>query len=127
MPHLKGKNSHSKEQVIGEFFDEWALYQKILKNNYLFHNETHQLLHNLLEHAGNSEFNLLDFGCGDAASMVDALRKTNIKGYYAVDLSQTAIQAAKNNMQSIDCKKYFKTGTLKKKSKSLLKKWIYFW
>ncbi|MDY7013154.1 MAG: ubiquinone biosynthesis protein UbiE, partial [Cyanobacteriota bacterium] len=66
----------SKELSISsnEFFNQqWQLYQKILFNNYMGHQEIYGVLHELLINDLKKPFSLLDLGCGDASFTAQAL------------------------------------------------------
>ena len=53
-----------------EFFNrQWELYQKVLNNNYVGHQEIYDVLHKLLAQ-WSKPFTMLDLGCGDARVLI---------------------------------------------------------
>ncbi len=53
---------------VGEFFTAWAIYRKVLINNYMHHQEIYQAVKDLLaEQWQNRPFKLLELGCGDGS------------------------------------------------------------
>lgn len=99
---------------IQEFFEQWNIYQKIIKFNYLLHRELFTILHNFLNTHGHNPFILLDLGCGDASLMTRALQETNVSQYHGIDVSEVALTYAKNNLETINCKKIWLLGDFAK-------------
>jgi len=95
---------------VKDFFANWALYQKIMAHNYLFHREVYARLQKFLEKDFAQGFSLLDLGCGDASFMAPALKTTRIKQYYGVDLAPEALALARNNLAVLDCNQTFIQG-----------------
>jgi len=96
--------------AVRAFFDQWTLYQKIMHNDYLYHNETYEILHELLSGSFHEPFSVLDLGCGDAFFMAKALFGTLVDRYSGVDISRSALDLARNNMSEIPCSKSFVNG-----------------
>ncbi|MEA5619086.1 class I SAM-dependent methyltransferase [Cronbergia sp. UHCC 0137] len=91
-----------------QFFNQqWKLYQKVLNNNYMGHQEIYNILHELLVNHFPKPFKMLDLGCGDASFTSQALLNTNIVSYLGIDLSVTALEIAKQNMAIMDCETNF--------------------
>lgn len=85
-----------------EFFNnQWKLYQKVLSNNYMKHREFYGVLHDFLVSYFQKPFSLLDLGCGDASFTSQALLKTTIDSYKGIDLSEPALEIARNNIEPI--------------------------
>ncbi len=94
-----------------EFFNEqWKIYQKVLDNNYMGHQEIYSILHGLLANYFQKPFKMLDLGCGDASLTTQALLNTNIAFYHGIDLSVPALEIAKQNMSIIKCHTIFTKG-----------------
>ncbi|NJM73634.1 MAG: class I SAM-dependent methyltransferase [Scytonema sp. RU_4_4] len=109
MTHLKS----SEEASFGpqEFFSEqWKVYQKVLNNNYMGHREVYCRLHELLVSYFQKPFKMLDLGCGDANFTAQALLNTNIASYKGIDLSNPALEIAKQNMAVVQCDTTFIQG-----------------
>jgi ubiquinone/menaquinone biosynthesis C-methylase UbiE len=93
------------------FNDEWKLYQKILNNNYMEHQAIYGAVHNFIVDNWQQEpLRILDIGCGDASFMSRTLLNTNVSFYCALDISDTAISIAQENMKSISCDQKFIQG-----------------
>lgn len=52
-------------------------------------------------------FSFLDLGCGDAATLAPVLASMAVQHYKGVDLSETALALAAENLQSLSCKVEF--------------------
>ncbi|BAZ15794.1 type 12 methyltransferase [Calothrix sp. NIES-4071] len=112
MPDIKQIESNEYEAFHSKkFFNEqWKIYQKLLDNNYIRHQEMYSILHELLVSYFQKPFKMLDLGCGDASLTVDALLNTNIVFYQGIDLSVPALEIAKKNMARIQCHTTFTKG-----------------
>jgi ubiquinone/menaquinone biosynthesis C-methylase UbiE len=98
------KNIQHESLPVEEFFNkQWQIYQKVLKNDYMGHQEIYKILHEFLINHFQKPFKMLDLGCGDASFTTPALLNTNIASYYGVDLSITALEIAKENLKTIGC------------------------
>lgn len=105
------KNDGNSSAYSNEFFNnEWRIYQKILNNNYLRHQEIYSILHQVLVKYFQKSFSMLDLGCGDCTFITQALLNTTITEYQGVDLSESALEIAHSNMVSLDCEKNFIQG-----------------
>ena len=89
---------------VGEFFNAWAIYRKVLDNNYMYHREIYSSLGAWLhEHWATRPFTLLDLGCGDAGFLAVALQDTAISHYTGFDLSDPALALAAENIARLGC------------------------
>jgi cyclopropane fatty-acyl-phospholipid synthase-like methyltransferase len=90
---------------VGEFFNAWAIYRKVLINNYMHHREIYQAITDLLAEQWESRpFKLLDLGCGDASFLAPALQGRAIQHYMGFDLSDPALALAAANIGPLGCK-----------------------
>lgn len=85
-------------------FDLWNTYAKVVASNHMFHSEIGLALDHMLRtrFAGRA-FSMLDLGCGDAATLAPLLEKLALARYKGVDLSQTALSLARENLKGLDC------------------------
>jgi len=90
---------------IKDFFNQWNIYKKVIKHNYMFHREIFQRLEYFINE--HKHQNLLDLGCGDAYHMARILKNSHITNYYGIDLSEIALQEAQQNLATINCDKQF--------------------
>jgi SAM-dependent methyltransferase len=98
--------------VVEELFDsQWQLYNKILDNNYMGHQEIHGALRNFLL-SYSKPFSVLDLGCGNASFISQILLGTNISAYHGIDLSEAALLIAQRNLATIPCTKAFTVGDI---------------
>jgi methylase of polypeptide subunit release factors len=75
-------------------------YQKLVDVDVLSHREVGALLHNTLERSFTAPFSFLDIACGDASQMW-ALAGTKTRHYHGVDLSESALELAANNLKDM--------------------------
>ncbi len=86
------------------FFDAWDTYQKVVTCDYMFHREIGEALNQLLRaHFGGRPFSILDLGCGDAATLTPLLEGLTLQRYKGVDLSETALVLAAENLKTLAC------------------------
>ncbi|WP_423067926.1 class I SAM-dependent methyltransferase [Devosia sp. CN2-171] len=89
--------------TVSVFQDTWAVYRKVVDNNYLFHREAYAALRAQLTGAGVFPFRFLDIACGDATASVDALRGTQLTHYHGIDFSSHALQLAAAALGELGC------------------------
>ncbi len=106
----RGKKSFDCSNAF--FNEQWQLYQKILSNNYMGHQEIYDILHNFLVSYYDKPFKMLDLGCGDASFSSQSLLNTNINSYCGIDLSEAALEIARKNISKLPGKKRFIQGNL---------------
>jgi SAM-dependent methyltransferase len=87
--------------AVREFFDQWALYRKVVDHDYLFHGEAMKALSRWL--AGRRMETFLDLGCGDASFTTGVLAGSGIRYYEGVDLSPVALELARQNAARLGC------------------------
>ncbi len=94
-------NAHKE---VGEFFNAWTIYRKVLTNNYMHHRGIYQTVSTLLaDQRATQPFKLLDLGCGDASFIAQALHGTSIQHYVGFDLSDPALAIAAENIAPLGC------------------------
>jgi hypothetical protein len=92
------------EQRASDFFDVWRTYRKVVDANYMYHSQFSSQIENaLLSQFGGRPFSLLDLGCGDAGILAPVLAATAISRYEGVDLSETALMLAAQNLEILSC------------------------
>ena len=82
-------------------FSSWTLYQKVIRDNYMYHDEMYQALHHALPK--DRALRILDLGCGDAHAISKALSDSNVVAYTGIDLSADALTHARANLNVLDC------------------------
>ena len=85
------------------FSPSWCIYRKVVDNNYLFHREAYERLHNLLIAEIAGPFHFLDVACGDASATVDALKGTQVAHYYGIDVSRSTLDIAEQTLRVLSC------------------------
>ncbi|HXK29798.1 MAG TPA: methyltransferase domain-containing protein [Candidatus Binatia bacterium] len=91
--------------VVGKnFFDEWSVYDQVLDNNYMHHDEIFRDVGRFLaERFDDRPFTLLDLGCGSARHLARALKGRSISRYIGYDLSDVALAHATRNLNGLGC------------------------
>lgn len=80
-----------------EFFQQWAIYQRVIEHNYMHHDEIGQQLDALLE-TMHQAVSIVDLGCGDAELIARTKHPDKIKSYTGVDLSDGALELAREKL-----------------------------
>jgi SAM-dependent methyltransferase len=102
MPNTKGE-VRGTATAVDQFEKRWATYQKVMSNNYIFHQEVYQVLREKLVETQQKAFRFLDIACGDAAASVAVLKTTAVAEYHGIDLSGPALALARENLKVLDC------------------------
>jgi len=90
-------------EAVQHFERQWSLYQKFIDNDYGEHRAAYRTLHHVLATTYARPFSILDLACGDAKSMVTALKGTAVAHYHGVDLASPALDLAARNLDALDC------------------------
>jgi len=92
----------TKNSQIQQFFEQWQLYQIIIENNYMMHNEIADFLVHYLHHWDEKSLRVLELGCGDSSMLARVLNecKKTIETYCGIDLSSMALEISDKNMQN---------------------------
>jgi len=93
-------SNESSNKEIKEFFEQWDLYQKIISNNYMLHEDMLQVLLKAIAD-GRECSALLDLGCGGADIIVDVLKSKQINKYCGIDLSEIALSCTKRRINPV--------------------------
>ncbi|SFK66564.1 class I SAM-dependent methyltransferase [Methylocapsa palsarum] len=92
------------KQQSSDFFDSWRTYRKVVDANYMYHAQFRsQIEALLLSEFSDHPFSLLDLGCGDAAILAPVLAAAAVSYYEGVDLSETALELAAQNLKILSC------------------------
>ena len=88
--------------VNNDFFDEWSVYDHVLNQNCMHHDEIYQdVRRSIAERYARQDFTVLDLGCGSARHLVQALRGRSIHRYIGYDLSDVALAHAAKNLAAL--------------------------
>jgi len=88
-------NNEEKTEEL-TFFEQWSIYQKIIKNNYMFHTEIHNIVRQEIAHI--NDISILDLGCGDSYVLMNSIGKKQRVNYLGIDTSEMALQSSKKNL-----------------------------
>ncbi len=92
------------ERAAVRFFHVWDTYAKVVSANYMFHREIGQAIKAALRaRFGERPFSILDLGCGDAATFAPLLNGITVKSYRGADLSEAALELARQNLSGLPC------------------------
>lgn len=94
------------EEAIKAYFNQWKVYDQIIRNDYMAHNGIHQALRKDLS-IRRRPFTVLDLGCGDASQMARTLHGLPVQAYFGVDLSWVALEEGRKNMGPVADKTSF--------------------
>ena len=95
------------------FQTQWAIYEKIIHKNYMFHEQILNAVEKILKEIGeNTPIEMLDLGCGDVTLISKILPHINLEGYTGFDLSSSSLEIAKKNLQSVVNKVLLKSETM---------------
>lgn len=82
---------------VKDTFEEWAMYEAVVEHNYMLHVELIDVLGRWAAASGRP-LAILDLGCGDAYLPTQAFRAAEVKEYSGVDLSESAIERAREKL-----------------------------
>lgn len=85
------------------FQNQWNVYQKFLRHDYLSNAVACGELRRFLTTEIARPFRILDLACGDASGVVEALKATPVEHYRGVDLSAPALAYAQRNLSPLTC------------------------
>ena len=90
---LQHINTHPPND-IKLFFEGWELYQRVVENNYMKHQEMIKLLQAWIDNCQKPSLRILELGCGDAYVTSHLSQNTRIATYCGIDFSAMAISFA---------------------------------
>jgi len=85
---------------VRQFFNGWALYRRIVDNDYLCHRSVRGALGQWFENF-ERPFSFLDLGCGDAEFTTGLLKGKSLLSYTGMDISPVALDLAAKNTQDL--------------------------
>lgn len=94
----EGRNMN-QTSVHGDpaFFEQWAIYQSVIANNYMFHAEIIDIMHQQFSGSGEP-LSVLDLGCGDAYIVSNSVPTQRELHYHGIDNSGMALNIARQNL-----------------------------
>ena len=78
------------------FFDAWAIYRKVIENNYMYHDEIIRAVKEKL--SDKKSLFILDLGCGDSYVISNSIVPEQLKNYLGIDISESALDFSKQNL-----------------------------
>lgn len=94
------------------FKTSWNVYRKVLEGNYMSHVEAYAVLGDVLRADTAGPFNFLDLACGDAYYSSRVLGGTQVSSYTGIDLSEAALEKAREELTRLSCPKELIIGDL---------------
>lgn len=98
MREMEGAEPVLDDAALEQFQQQWTTYQKLVDSDILSHNAVGKILHRAVADSFDKPFSFVDIACGDAHRMIRTLAGTKIASYRGVDLSEPALQLAKDNL-----------------------------
>ncbi len=81
---------------VKETFENWAMYEAVIRHNYMFHQELVAGLKTIAAKISGG-LRIIDLGCGDSWLAAHAFGEANVESYLGIDLSESAILRAKES------------------------------
>ena len=100
--HPHSDRSRQDTAEVRAFFEQWAIYRKIVELDYLNHRGAYEAIDRALAEIGRP-FSFLDLGAGDADCTSRVLAGKPLTSYEAVDLSETALRLARERTAAFHC------------------------
>ncbi|MGH8048152.1 MAG: class I SAM-dependent methyltransferase [Chthoniobacterales bacterium] len=107
--HPHSDHSQQDTAEVRAFFEQWAIYRKIVDLDYLNHHGAYAAIEGALAGIGRP-FSFLDLGAGDADRTSRVLAGKSVTRYEAVDLSVTALGLAHEHIAKLGCPATFTPG-----------------
>jgi SAM-dependent methyltransferase len=86
------------------FTQTWSLYDLITEHNYMHHREIYAGIADLLkQRRDQNPYRLLDLGCGNARFLAPCLKQSPPTRYQGVDLSEAALEEARDHLAELPC------------------------
>jgi ubiquinone/menaquinone biosynthesis C-methylase UbiE len=82
---------------VKETFEQWAMYDAVVRNDYMRHAELARALGKWAAAFGRP-LRIVDLGCSDAWLATHAFRDAKVESYLGVDLAESAIERASANL-----------------------------
>jgi ubiquinone/menaquinone biosynthesis C-methylase UbiE len=80
--------------AVKTVFEQWAMYDAVVRHNYMRHAELTHALAAWAELFGGP-LRLVDLGCGDAGLATSGFKDANVASYFGIDLSESSIERAR--------------------------------
>jgi hypothetical protein len=82
---------------VKEVFEQWAMYDAVVKHDYMRHAELVGALEEWATAFG-LPLRIVDLGSSDSSFAVKAFRSANVEHYLGVDLAESSIERARGNL-----------------------------
>jgi ubiquinone/menaquinone biosynthesis C-methylase UbiE len=82
---------------VKEVFEQWSMYDAVVQADYMAHAELSATLSKWVRQQ-TEPLKIIDLGCGDAWLATHAFRNANVARYRGVDVSETAVERAREHV-----------------------------
>ena len=96
---------------IKQVFEQWSLYDLIIQHNYMRHSELVTCLNEFVKQS-KIRRKVIDLGCGDAWMTKHIFQDVVVESYLGVDLSDTALHEAADQLSPWTSDKQFSQGDI---------------
>jgi len=107
MQKAQTANKNSGDITSELFRLNWGMFRKILRGDYMSHKAAYGKLRDVLNEEMNRPFTFADLACGDAYATSRYLNDTRIAAYIGIDLSEAALEYAREETERLRCEKSF--------------------
>lgn len=90
------------KSAVEVFLKSWHVYQEIVRNNYMFHDEISNAVRTALANfKPKKNLTVLDLGCGDGSMTFQFLHPERVASYTGCDLSESALEIAQRKISQL--------------------------
>ena len=82
---------------VKEVFEQWSMYDAVVQAGYMAHNEIVAALSAWVQQQAEP-LRIIDLGCGDSWLATRAFRDANVDEYHGVDVSESAVDRARQHV-----------------------------
>lgn len=90
----------AESREVQAIFERWTLYEKVIRLNYMRHQEMIRVIQQAVEQIGRP-LRVLDLGCGDGWMASQGLSQSSVESYLGIDLSESALRQAEQNLRPL--------------------------
>ncbi|MGI9470882.1 MAG: class I SAM-dependent methyltransferase [Rubripirellula sp.] len=90
----------AESSEVQAIFERWSLYEKVIRLNYMCHQQMIQVIQGAVEQI-DGPLRVLDLGCGDGWMASQGLKNGSLETYHGIDLSESALAVARQHLEPL--------------------------